>query len=360
MYIGLIAFFLLAIIVSFLCSLWESVLLSITPSWSQLQQDEGGKLGRQLTVFKQNVDRPLAAILTLNTIAHTVGAIGVGEQATSIWHDSHPLITAFIVPVIMTLGILLLSEIIPKTLGANYWKELAKPTISALSVLIVILMPAVWLSERITRSLRKDKEGSIFSRPEFLAMAELGVKQGVIQKSESQSIKSMLNFGSLQVKDVMTPRVVVNSLSEDLCVKEFLSIHKKMIFSRIPVYELDKPEKISGYVRRDEVLIKLLEGPADITLGDFKRELIVVLQNHAIPQLLELFLNQREHIALVVDEFGGMCGIVTMEDIIETMLGMEIMDEMDKVEDMQKHARELWEKRASLLGLSIPERREEK
>lgn len=308
-------------------------------------------MGERLQIFKRNIDRPLAAILTLNTIAHTVGAIGVGEQAVKLWHETHPFITAFLVPAVTTLAILVLSEIIPKTLGANYWKELAAFTVMSLSFLIFLLWPAVWLSEKITRGLRKHKEGSVFSRSEFLALTEIGAKQGVIEEKESHIIHNLMRFNAIQVKDVMTPRVVVKSVPEDLQVQDYFARFKEIGFSRIPVYEGDNTEKITGYVRKDELLLMMVETNNETNLKSVKRDILAVLPNHPIPELFNIFLQKREHIALVVDEFGGMCGIVTMEDLIETMLGLEIVDELDNVEDMQKMARNQWQQRARVLGL---------
>ena len=155
MFTLLIAFFLLAIVISFLCSMWEAVLLSITPSYAQIKLKEGTRVGRRLQVFKENIDRPLAAILTLNTIAHTVGAVGVGNQATQIWAETNPFATSVLVPVIMTLAILVLSELIPKTLGANFWKELAPFTVKSLSLVISALFPLIWFSQFITKALKK-------------------------------------------------------------------------------------------------------------------------------------------------------------------------------------------------------------
>lgn len=335
--------------------MWESVLLSITPSYTQLQVRKKSRMGERLQLFKRNIDRPLAAILTLNTVAHTVGAIGVGEQATQLWHATHPFVTAFLVPVVMTLAILVLSEIIPKTIGANYWKELAGFTVTSLSVLLIILQPAVWVSEKITRSMRKGREGSVFSRSEFLALAEIGAKQGVIAEKESHFIRNLLRFSRIQVKDVMTPRVVVKSAPEDIQVKEYFTTYMDIHFSRIPIYESDNPEKVTGYVRKDELLLTMVKQNGEVTLKALKRDILAVLPNSPIPNLFNTLLEKREHIALVVDEFGGMCGIVTMEDVIETLLGLEIVDELDNVEDMQKMARNQWQQRARALGLVKPE-----
>jgi len=221
MYNLLITFFLLAILVSFLCSLLEAVLLSITPSYAQVKLKEGGRVGRQLELFKSNIDRPLAAILTLNTIAHTVGAIGVGDQSAKIWSDANPMITGVVVPVIMVLGILILSEIIPKTLGANHWKKLVPFTVNTLAIIIFLLYPLVWVSQIITRALKKDKSQSVFSRSEFLAMAEIGVTEGVFEKQDSEIIANLLRLDMVRTEDIMTPRTVVRVASEDMTVSQF-------------------------------------------------------------------------------------------------------------------------------------------
>ncbi len=354
MYSLLIFFFLLAIAVSFLCSLWEAVLLSVTPSYAQVQLRKGRKTGRLLQTFKENIDRPLAAILTLNTIAHTVGAIGVGDQAAKIWADANPLITGLAVPALMTLGILVLSELIPKTLGANYWQELAPFTVKSLRLVINLLAPLVWFSQFVTRALKKDKDKSVFSRLDFLAMAELGVQQGVFDRQESHFIANLLRFEAIQAKDIMTPRTVVVAAPEDRSIEAFLKEERDTRFSRIPVYEQDSKDQVTGYVRKDEVLARLVGEEDGGKLADIRREILAVAESFPIPELFHHFLEKREHIAVVLDDFGGMSGIVTMEDVIETLLGMEIMDELDKAEDMQALARRNWETRAKRLGLIEP------
>ena len=354
MYSLLIFFFLLAIAVSFLCSLWEAVLLSVTPSYAQVQLREGRKTGRLLQTFKENIDRPLAAILTLNTIAHTVGAIGVGDQAAKIWADANPLITGLAVPVLMTIGILVLSELIPKTLGANYWQELAPFTVKSLRLVINLLAPLVWFSQFVTRALKKDKDKSVFSRLDFLAMAELGAQQGVFGRQESHFIANLLRFEAVQAKDIMTPRTVVVAAPEDRSIEAFRKEEQNMRFSRIPVYEQESKDQVTGYVRKDEVLARLVDEEGGGTLADIRRDILAIAESFPIPELFNHFLEKREHIAVVLDDFGGMSGIVTMEDLIETLLGMEIMDELDKAEDMQALARRNWETRAKRLGLIEP------
>jgi CBS domain containing-hemolysin-like protein len=347
----LISFLALAITVSFLCSLWEAVLLSITPSYAQIKLREGSPVGARLEAFKQNIDRPLAAILTLNTIAHTVGAIGVGDQAARIWAETNPLITNLVVPVVMTAAILILSELIPKTLGANFWRELAPFTVNSLRVVILSLYPLVWFSQFITRALKKDKSKSVFTRLDFLAMAEVGEREGVFERHESEIIGNLLKFNTIQARDVMTPRVVVVTASESETISEFLERNRDIRFSRIPLREGDSSDHISGYVLKNEVLAAAIDEKQNETLASLRREMVVVHEDFPIPELFNRFIDKREHIALVVDEFGGMAGIVTMEDVIETLLGMEIVDELDQADNMQALARKNWEKRARRLGI---------
>lgn len=350
MYTLLILFFLLALLVSFLCSLWEAVLLSITPSYAQIKEQEGTKLGQRLARFKENIDRPLAAILTLNTIAHTVGAIGVGDQAARIWADASPVITTFVIPAAMVMAILILSEIIPKTLGANFWQELAPFTASSLSIIIALLAPFVWLSQLITRSLKNEDGHSVFSRSDFLAMTEIGAQKGVFEQNESQIIGNMLRFNTVRAEDVMTPRIVVKVAAEDTPIADFFSDNRELIFSRIPVYQGNK-DHITGYILKDEMLAEMIDGNGKQTLASIRRDIMVIHEDFPIPELFKQFLEKREHIAMVTDEFGGMSGIVTMEDVIETLLGMEIIDELDSDEDMQVLARKNWERRAQRMGI---------
>ncbi|MFT4728969.1 MAG: CBS domain containing-hemolysin-like protein [Granulosicoccus sp.] len=348
MYTLLIVFLFISIIFSFLCSIWEAVLLSITPSFTQMKIQEGGELGTALKEFKDNIDRPLAAILTLNTIAHTAGAIGVGAQATKIWGAS--LISTAVVPVVMTLAILLLSEIIPKTIGANYWKELAGFTVKCLNVVMWILAPLVFVSQIITKALKKDKEASVFSRADFGAMAELGSQQGVFDEGESNILRNLLRFKTIFAKDVMTPRIVMIAADQSTTIRDFHDANPNLRFSRIPVYEQSQ-DHVTGYILKDQLLKQLVDGKDQDTLESIRRDVLAVKQSYPIPDLFAQFTEKREHIAIVVDEFGGTDGIVTMEDVIETLLGLEIVDEQDKAADMQALARKQWEIRARNMGL---------
>ena len=350
----LIIFFLIALLFSFLCSLWEAVLLSITPSYAQIKLKEGSSVGKQLQVFKQNIDQPLAAILTLNTIAHTVGALGVGAQAAQIWAGSNPIITGFVVPALMTMAILIFSELIPKTLGANYWKQLCNFTVKSLVWLIKILYPLVWFSQLITKKLKKDKAQAVFTRSDFLAMTELGQQEGVFAKTESHLINNLLQFNSVLSSDVMTPRTVVIKVEETKTISAFYEANKNLRFSRIPVYEAGHQDHIQGFILKTELLEKMLSEEGDQPVSSILRPISMIAEDYPIPDLFNDFLEKSEHIAVVVDEFGGMDGIVTMEDVIETMLGKEIIDEMDNTEDMRELARLRWKKRAAKMGLIEP------
>jgi CBS domain containing-hemolysin-like protein len=355
----LAAFFLLSIIASFLCSLWEATLLSITPAYAQLQMQGDSRTGRQLRHFKENVARPLAAILTLNTIAHTVGAIGVGAQATLIWSTAHPLITGVVVPTVMTLAILILSEIIPKTLGAVYWQRLAPFTTNAVGLVIRLLYPFVWLSQGLTRLLKSDADRSVFSHSEFLAMVEIGVAEGQVEQRESEIIGNLLSLAETPVRKVMTPRTVVTAAPESQTISEFHEQHPSLPYSRIPLFRDENPDDVTGYVLKGKLLTRLLQGRGDETVGSIRRELLAVPETFPIRAMFDRFLQTREHIALVVDEFGGMAGIVTMEDLVETLLGTEIIDELDEAADLREVARRKWRQRVDD-GLIRPPPRDKK
>jgi CBS domain containing-hemolysin-like protein len=347
----LITFFMVSMVFSFLCSLWEAALLSITPTYAEIQLQEGSAIGKHLTEFKTNIDRPLAAILTLNTIAHTAGAIGVGAQASIIWADAHPAVTGFLVPAAMTLAILLISEIIPKTLGASYWKELAGFTINSLIITMTLLAPLIWLCQQVTGRLKKNTEGSIFSRSDFLAMAEIGLREGIFEKNESEMISNLIQFESVSAQDIMTPRTVVIAFPEDMSIASCLDTYQPIRVSRIPIYQNNSKDDVTGYILKDTLLTAMLEGRGDDLVGSLTREIMIVKEDFPLPELFNRLVVRKEHIALVVDHFGGMAGIVTMEDAIETLLGREIVDESDKEADLRVRARKEWEIRAKARGL---------
>jgi CBS domain containing-hemolysin-like protein len=343
----LITYILLALVFSFLCSVAEAVLLSLTPSYIAGLQDKNPKLAALLKQLKQdNVDQSLAAILTLNTIAHTVGAIGSGSKATVVFGSAwFGLFSA-----VMTLMILFLSEIIPKTIGAVYWRALAGLTARFVKGLIWALYPLIWLSEALTRLIARGKAVHVFSREEFVAMAGIGESAGKIDPRESRIIRNLFRFSSLTVSDIMTPRTVISGLPQDITVSKALDAKPSVTFSRLPLYEKDL-DHVTGFILRDDLLhSKALDG-GDFKLQTLRRDIKTVSDTMPLSDLLEFLLDQRQQIALVIDEYGGTNGLVTIEDVVETLLGMEIVDEMDRVEDMRALARRQWEKRAKALGV---------
>jgi len=337
-----------AILVSFLCSILEAVLLSITPSYVEsVKQSENKKLGVDLEGLKSNIDKPLAAILSFNTIAHTVGAAGVGAQAGYVFGNQY----LGIVSAILTLLILVFSEIIPKTIGASYWRSLTGFTVKTLSVLIWIMYPLVILSKGITKLLSKDDKGATsISRAEVSAMADIGEKEGVFASTESKMIKNLVTLRNIRVEDVMTPRTVIVMMQEDKKLQELFENDAFKKFSRIPVYKKNRDD-ISGYVHKINVLSHLAADKHDLKLKDIKREVMMVDHQMKLPVILDKLVENKEHFALVTDRYGGVAGLVTMEDLMETLLGREIVDEFDGIEDMQAYARSRWRARAEKLGL---------
>ena len=344
-----------SIFFSFLCSVLEAVLLSVTSTFISIKKQEGKKFANTLENLKNDVDKPLIAILTVNTIAHTVGAILVGVQADSLDFKINVLgfNTVGVVSAIMTILILVVSEIIPKTIGATYWQQLANISSKTLVLLIFPLKwtGILWLLQLTTKLIGgKNVHGSILSRADFHAMTDIAQKQGVFEKSESAIIKNLLTFKEVLAKDVMTPRTVMISASEEDTIQSFFDKHPKLRFSRIPIYK-NNPDNITGFILKDELMEEIINGNGEKKLLTIKREILITNRNLPIPDLFEKFVFKREHIALVVDEYGSTSGLVTMEDVIETLLGLEIMDESDNVADLQLMARKSWEARAKKLGL---------
>lgn len=344
---GLLLFYVaLALGISFLCSIMEAVLLSVTPSYVAALEREEDPVGERLHAMKDDIDRPLSAILSLNTIAHTVGATGAGAQGAVVFGEAY----AGVIAGILTLLILVVSEIIPKTLGAVYWRTIAPAVVKLLVPTIWGMWPLVRLSQGLTHLLSQEDEEAAFSREEFTALAELGEEEGVFEEKESRILRNLFRFNSLRVKDVMTPRTVVFDLPDDKTIGDVVDEHDEFRFSRIPVYD-DVPDEVTGYVLKDEILLRAAQEEHQVPLEDIAREILVVQETLPLPDLLERLLDRLEHIALVVDEYGGVAGVVTMEDVVETLLGLEIVDEADSVEDMQALARKQWFKRARDLGM---------
>ena len=348
----------ISIFVSFLCSILEAVLLSISPTFINLKKKDGKVFAKSLESLKKDVDKPLIAILTLNTVAHTVGAILVGVQAEKVFGNGDNSI--MIVSAIMTLLILVASEIIPKTIGATYWKQLASITTKILNALIFFFKwtGIIWILQLFTKLFGKGSHGgSVLSREDFHAMTDIAHEEGVFQKSESTIIKNLINFKEILVKDIMTPRTVMKIASEKMKIQSFYDENPKLKFSRIPIYGKNTDD-ITGYFLKDNLLEAIIKGNGEKELKSILRELLVTTRNLPIPELFETLIAKREHIALVVDEYGSVSGLVTQEDVIETLLGLEIMDESDNIADLQMLARKSWEIRAKQLGI-IEEKKQE-
>ena len=374
----LAAYVLLALVCSFLCSVAEAVLLSITPSYIEGLGQRNPKHAALLRKLKKDkVDQSLSAILTLNTIAHTVGAIGAGAKATVVFGNAwFGFFSA-----IMTLMILFLSEIVPKTIGAVYWSILEVPTARFVQSLIVILYPVVWVSEKLTAFISRRKIVHNAGRDELIAMASLGVKTGQIHSKESIIIRNLLRFESLKPSDIMTPRTVIFALPENMKIRDAWPIISRKPFSRIPIYTRSV-DCITGFILKNDVLTHSTQNykapqrqgkmetdeiqipisakssendnsllSTEEPLSVLKREILVVPESISITSLFEQSLKNRHHITIVVNEHGGTEGLVTLEDLIESILGMEIVDETDYVADMRILARKRWVERAGKMGI---------
>ena len=352
----LLGFFLLSIVFSFLCSVWEAVLLSVTPSYIKRKENEDPPTGQLLAALKRDIDRPLSAILTLNTIAHTVGAIGVGAQAGQLYGTREFSLAGIslsyesLIAAAMTLAILFLSEIIPKTIGANNWKALAPVTARSLKVLLFLLAPFVWVSTLLTRLLKKDAGKSVLSKQDFAAMVDVVSESGGIGQKEYFLIKNVLQFEELTAADVMTPRTVMRTAHEDTTLEAWYADNRPMIFSRIPLYR-GTPDHVTGLLLKDDLLEAMLAGRGAEPLSALSREAHFLPADLPLPEVFETLHRQRSHLAIINDEFGGVAGLVTLEDVMETMLGLEILDETDSVGDLRQFARQKWAERAREMGL---------
>jgi len=336
----LIFYLFLALFVSFLCSVMESVLLSTSVSFLNIKKESGHKSATIFIRLKNDIEKPLSAILSLNTVAHTIGAAGVGAQAIKIFGD----IYFGIISAILTLLILVFSEIIPKTIGARYWRRLALVSGIIINTMVIITFPLVIMTNYITKLFFGKIKNLPMSREEISAMANIGTEEGILEEKENKIIQNLFRLKSVKVSEIMTPRVVVTVADENMLLEEFLIKKEFLYYSRIPIYSKNI-ENITGYVFRQTVFEKLAEKKTNLKLRDICREIVVVHEFQTLMSLWDTFLLKKEHVGLIVDEYGGMAGIVTMEDIIETLLGFEIVDERDRITDMQQYARERWNER---------------
>lgn len=337
---GLLLLYLLgALSISFLCSILEAVLLSAPMSFVSMLEKEGRKGATLLKKYKQDIDKPIAAILSLNTISHTVGAAGVGAQSEAIFGSQFFAITS----AILTLLILIFSEIIPKTIGASYWRKMAIPCARIIHVLVIVTYPLVLMSELITHIFSSNKKQTSVSREEVSAMVTVGAEEGVLEKKENSMIQNLLKLDDVNARDIMTPSSVAEVAEESMTLREFYQNDAYRQFSRIPVYNEENDDYIKGYVLRQTILEKLSEDKFDLRLSDIIRPVLTFQESDNVSKIWEQLLAKKEHISIIIDEYGCFRGIVTMEDVIETMLGTEIVDEKDKVTDMQEFAREKWQ-----------------
>ncbi len=344
----LIFYILLALTVSFLCSVLEATLLSVTPAAIETAKGKGAKWASRMERLKDDIDRPLSAILTLNTIAHTMGAAGAGAEYARLYGNVYEAVFAGF----LTLAILVVTEIIPKTLGAHFAPQLAGPVSWLLPWLIRFLAPLVWLSRQLTGLITFGKaKQAPQHREELLAVARLGEQAGELNESETTTVRNLMNLNKTTVRDIMTPRAVLYSLPEDTPLAGFPELVAGKPFSRIPVYK-STPDDVTGFVLRADALLAQLRKPNDqATLKSVRRPIEVVLEHLEVDRLFKRLISERHQIMLVMDELGSVVGLVTLEDVIETIFGFEIVDEIDKIADLQAYARELWKKRAARMGL---------
>ncbi|MCD8516049.1 MAG: CNNM domain-containing protein [Burkholderiaceae bacterium] len=347
----LVTYVVLALLFSFMCSVAEASLLSITPAYVAGLREKNPKRAELLGRLKgEKIDQSLAAILTVNTIAHTVGAIGAGSKATVVFGD----VWFGVFSAVMTLLILFLSEIVPKTLGAVYWREVSGVTAIYVNFLIKAMYPLIVVSELITKWISGGKKTGDFDREEFVAMAGLGHEMGHLNERESAIIGNLFGFKSLKTSAIMTPRVVVAAVKADMTVDDALERTSTVPFSRLPIYP-ETIDEVSGFVLREDLLLAQSRGQGMDQVDKFRRDMVAVLDTLPVSKVLETLLQERQHIALVVGEYGETEGIVTLEDVVETLLGSEILDEGDRVVDMQRLAQQLRKKRAERMGIKLGE-----
>jgi len=338
---ALLVYFFIALVVSFLCSLLESVLLSVSHAHIAVLVKEGSKRGNLMFSLKENINRPLSAILTINTIANTVGAAGVGAQTYSVFGSSWVAISS----IILTLSILFFSEIIPKTLGANYTKSLVGFTAYMISILIFLVFPMVFIGEKISKILSRDsQDNSKASRAELIAMAELSEDEGAIDSQEGDIIENLMKLDNILAEEVMTPRSVIFSLSNEDTVGQVVNKYSPLVFSRIPIFK-NSLDQVIGFVHRYDLVNKQAEDKFDVTMNSLMEPVHTVKDSDSVSTILDQFVKRRQQIFIVEDEFGTTTGLISLEDAIETLLGVEIVDEHDSVVDMRQLASAKLEKR---------------
>ena len=353
----LITYMLLALVVSSICSVLEATILSTPITFINTLEQQGAKGAARLKKLKTDIDRPISAILIVNTIANTVGASLVGAEAAKLFQSTG----VGVISGLFTFLILVFSEIIPKTIGSNYWRNLAVPASAVIQGMIYITYPIVWLVEKFTHLLTDDSAPSV-SREEVVAMVSTGAEEGVLEKEENKMIQNLLKLDDVTAHEIMTPSSVVTMAESSQTIREFYNSDDFAKFSRIPLYEEENDDYITGYVLKQEILEKLAQDKFNIKLKDLARPILSFNEDESVSNIWEKLLEKKEHISVIIDEYGSMRGIVTMEDVIETMLGFEIVDEKDEVVDMQELAKEQWQQvqnrqmaRAKRLNAKKPE-----
>jgi len=336
----LIIYITAALGVSFICSLLESVILSVSHAYIGLLVKEGRRSGVLLRKLKKDIDNPLAAILTLNTVANTIGAAGVGAQTFHLFGSKWVALAS----ASLTLAILVFSEIIPKTIGTVYCKKIAPPAAYLLKALILLLYPVVRILEGISGLISRGKDHPHITREELIVLAEVGERAGILLPKETRIIENLLLLGELHTSDILTPRAVLVAAQREESIGDVIARLTPIRFSRIPVYGVDMDD-ILGVILKDELIEAHSSGRSDETVESIIHPLHAIPESKALSDLLDEFINRREHIFLVIDEYGGTAGIVTLEDVIETLLGVEIVDELDYIEDMRAYALERWKRR---------------
>lgn len=335
----LITYLLIAIGVSFVCSILEAVLLSVSPVFVETELRRKPVRGKVLKQVRTDLDQSISSILILNTFAHTMGAAGVGAQASHVFGAKWESLIAFL----LTLAILYFSEIIPKTLGATFWRQLALPSAYVIRVLVKLLFPFVWVSAKLTGLFSKG-DSTLVSREELTALAQLGVQEGSLGHQESELLENILLLRETRTRQILTPRSVVTALASTLTVSDALAELGEKPFTRIPLFE-GNLDNVVGLVFRPTLLQARHDLGDQRLLSDIASEIFRVSEDLPVLKLLDLFITRREHLFLVEDSYGQTAGIVTLEDALETMLGREIMDESDKIEDMQRLAKGKYQNR---------------
>ncbi len=336
----LIVYMALALIISSICSLLEATLLSTPMSYINTLEQQGVKGALRLKKLKLEIDESISAILVVNTIANTVGASLVGAQAAELFHSTG----VGVVSGVFTFLILMFSEIIPKTIGSYYWRKLAVPASSIIKVMIILTYPIVWILGKFTHRISDSSNQTAVSREEVAAMVTTGAEEGVLEKKENKMIQNLLRLEDVTAHEIMTPSSVVTMAEESMNIKDFYQSEDFGQFSRIPIYNDENDDYVTGYVLKQEILERLAEDKFDITLKDLKRNILTFSEEESVSNIWEKLLERKEHISVIIDEYGSMRGIVTLEDVIETMLGFEIVDEKDEVVDMQELAKQQWKK----------------